>query len=166
MDISNIIYKSIIVSFYIIALTFVVTISILALNWIYNLEKIKCKCSKDWKRDFIKYYIYIYLVFIIVSVISFFIILVYPKIITSVYMKVFSIIKNVVGLLTLINIVISIIYIYNLKKENCICSEDIAREIYYIWNIISASVNLFVIFLFILFFIIMGIFLAFAKSKL
>ena len=42
----------------------------MALEWIMKLETTNCKCSEDFKRDYIKYYLYIYfanLAFIIIS---------------------------------------------------------------------------------------------------
>jgi hypothetical protein len=43
---------------------------------------------------------------------------------------------NFVGFL---NIIISIIFINKLKEINCECSEDIRREVYFIYNIVLAS---------------------------
>jgi hypothetical protein len=43
-----------------------------------------------------------------------------------------------VGLFGFANIVIAIVFINKLKEINCECSEDIKREIYFIYNIIGA----------------------------
>ena len=36
---------------------FIIVIYALILRYIYKLENIKCECSANWKRDFIKYYV-------------------------------------------------------------------------------------------------------------
>ena len=40
----------------------------------------------------------------------------------------------------IVNIVIVIIFINKLKEINCVCSEDIVREVYWIYNIILAAI--------------------------
>jgi hypothetical protein len=44
-----------------------------------------------------------------------------------------------VGLFAFANMIIAILFISKLKEMNCECSEDIKREIYFIYNIIIAS---------------------------
>jgi hypothetical protein len=106
---------------------------ILGLTWIVKLNDKECPCSKSWMREYIKYYLYyaIIISFILPMTIFF-----YPKIKTNIifmYIAVFS------AILAIANIAISIYYINNLKKEDCKCSEDYKREIYYVWNIIVAT---------------------------
>jgi len=119
-----------------------ITINISAILWIYKLENIDCKCSNNWMRIYIKYYL---LVIIPIMVITLFM-NVYLYINNMVY---FNIKNNLVSLYLFgvgflnifgfINIIISIIFINKLKEINCDCSEDIKREVYYIYNIIMAS---------------------------
>jgi ascorbate-specific PTS system EIIC-type component UlaA len=47
-------------------------------------------------------------------------------------------IRAVFSIFTIINIVIVIIFINKLKEINCECSEDIVREVYWIYNIVQA----------------------------
>jgi hypothetical protein len=50
----------------------------------------------------------------------------------------YRIFAGFVGLFGFANIVIAIVFINKLKEINCECSEDIKREIYFIYNIIGA----------------------------
>jgi hypothetical protein len=112
---------------YIIELPFI----IMALTWIHKLEEISCKCSDNWMRTYIKYFLYILFVKMIVSII----IHIYPKGIYA-YYRYFSLIFNVVAFA---NLIIVIIYIDELKTMNCVCSEDIRREVYWYYNIVALS---------------------------
>lgn len=118
-------------------------INVYAVMWIYRLEEIDCKCSNSWMRMYIKYYLH---VIIPVMVISMF---------TNVYLYsnslgasdltsgVFVFYRMFVGLVSLLgflNIVISIIFINKLKELNCECSDDIKREVYFIYNIVLAAI--------------------------
>jgi hypothetical protein len=126
-----------------VSITYIIAvgISVMVLTWIHKLEDTVCKCSVDFKRDYIKYYLYAYIVF---YTLWFFAIL---------YMMYFFYLNNILanGLISLVltlmqtflpifsilNIVFSIMYIWHLKEIDCKCSEDIRREIYYILNWIS-----------------------------
>jgi NhaP-type Na+/H+ or K+/H+ antiporter len=119
-----------------------ITINISAILWIYKLENIDCKCSNNWMRIYIKYYL---LIIIPIMVLTLFINVYlytnnmeYSDIKSNLLSLYFFIIGgfNIFGFL---NIIISIIFINKLKEINCDCSEDIKREVYYIYNIIMAS---------------------------
>ena len=138
-----------------IAMLIVFTIPIiiiysLTLQWIDKLEKTNCSCSEGSQRDFIKYYLYAYLVLIGLTVVIA-IISVFVEFSSMKFFKVFrpfiSLIRTLMAILSIANIIVSIIYISKLKEIDCKCSEDIRREIYYIWSIISLVVNA-VVFLF------------------
>jgi hypothetical protein len=47
---------------------------------------------------------------------------------------------GLVSLLGFLNIIISIIFINKLKELNCECSDDIKREVYFIYNIVLAAI--------------------------
>ena len=47
-------------------------------------------------------------------------------------------IRAVFSIFSIVNIVIVIIFINKLKEINCECSEDIVREVYWIYNIVLA----------------------------
>lgn len=130
----------------------------MTLEWINKLEVTQCKCSEDYKRDFIKYFLYFYLAFVVLNFINIIVVASYTfykvykgktpnKYVTSMgniiqpIWKVIS--KLILPVLFLINIVFSIMYIIQLKtlhsKLECLCSKDIRADIYYYWNIFIAS---------------------------
>ena len=119
-------------------------INIYALNWINKLENIpECKCSNNWMRSYLKYYLYIIIPFIIILLLLH--IYLYSNNLTqrSLYnnplFSIYQIFHWFVNIAGLINVVISIIFINKLKELNCECSEDVRRDIYYIYNIVLAS---------------------------
>jgi len=114
----------------------VITINILAIQWIYRLEEISCKCSEDWKRDYIKYFLIVYFFIIIIQIFSY---ILFGELIHK-YSKVFVGVLLIFGLFSYVNIAIAIIYINDLKNIKCECSEDTRREIYYYYNIIAAII--------------------------
>jgi hypothetical protein len=118
-------------------------INVNAILWVYKLEAIpECKCSDNWMRMYIKYYL---LVVIPIMIITLFInIYLYsnslgPSDITSSLFVMYRVFAGFVSFLGFINIIITIIFINRLKEMNCECSEDVRREIYFIYNIILAS---------------------------
>jgi len=144
----------------------VVIIYSLTLQWIDKLEKTNCRCSEGSQRDFIKYYLYAYLVLvgltIVIAIVSAFV-----EFSSMKFFKAFRpfvlLIRTLMAILSIANIIISIIYISKLKEIDCKCSEDIRREIYYIWSIISLVVNA-LIFLF-MFIAAIWIYFMFRKIK-
>jgi hypothetical protein len=113
-----------------------VAISIMALTWIHKLENIQCICSQDFKRDYIKYFLYVYLGINAISYITMIYIILRMKTdsISRPIQEFINIISAVLPIFSLINIIFSIMYIYRLKEIDCKCSEDIRREIYYVIN--------------------------------
>jgi hypothetical protein len=144
----------------------VIIIYSLTLQWIDKLEKTNCSCSEDSLRDFIKYYLYVYLILLGITFIIVFI-SVFVEFSSMKLFKVFtpfiSLIRTLMAILSIVNIIVSIIYISKLKEIDCKCSEDIRREIYYIWSLISIVINA-VIFLFMIIAAI-WIYFMFYKSK-
>jgi len=127
-------------------------ISIMALTWIHKLEEISCKCSEDFKRDYIKYFLYIYIVLIALGYLSTIGLLMgfkWGKMSPTVKFLV-NILKNLMFIALIINSIFAVIYIYRLKEIDCKCSEDIRREIYYVLNWINVAFIALVVFLSIL----------------
>jgi hypothetical protein len=110
---------------------FILGISVMALSWINKLEETMCKCSEDYKRDYIKYYLYVYILFLLLTIaIS------YVKLgKTAKQIMKFVNVVMIIGLI--LNTIFAIMYINDLR--NCKCSEDIRRDIYYYLNIIYIS---------------------------
>jgi hypothetical protein len=135
--------KSNVLIFAIIISLIALIINVNAIIWVYKLEAIpECKCSDNWMRTYVKYYL---LIVIPVIVIMLFInIYLYsnglgPNEISSSLYTMFRMFYGLVNFLGFINIIITIIFINRLKEMNCECSEDVRREIYFIYNIILAS---------------------------
>ena len=117
-------------------------INIYAIVWIYKLETIDCKCSNNWMRTYIKYYLHaiipIMSITLLINIYLYFNELTYSDIKNDLF-TFYRVIAGFVNFFGLVNIIISIIFINELKKINCECSEDIKREVYFIYNIIMAS---------------------------
>jgi hypothetical protein len=89
--------------------------------YVVRLEQIGCECSKDWKRDFIKYYL---LVIIPIMILKLFVDL--PVALAG--------LTFVFGL-TFIFVVFT--YIQELRKKKCECSKAPIRDILEIFNYIQ-----------------------------
>jgi hypothetical protein len=118
-------------------------INVYAIVWIYKLETIDCKCSNNWMRTYIKYYLHaiipIMSITLLINIYLYFNDLTYRDITNDLFTA-YRVIAGFVNFFGLVNIIISIIFINELKKINCECSEDIKREVYFIYNIIMASI--------------------------
>lgn len=118
-------------------------INVNAILWIYKLESIpECKCSDNWMRLYLKYYLF---VVIPVVFIQFFINMylfmndLRLSDITGSAFLMFRVFVGFVNFVGFLNIIIAIIFINKLKEINCECSEDIKREVYFIYNIVLAT---------------------------
>jgi hypothetical protein len=122
----------------------VIVIYSMTLKWIDKLEKTKCSCSNDYKRDYIKYYLYIYLAFVGLNILLIILFAIFVNNANAKILKLFRpfimIKKFIMPFFAIINIIFSIMYIHKLKELDCSCSEDIIREIYYYWNIIMVAI--------------------------
>jgi hypothetical protein len=118
-------------------------INVNAILWVYKLEAIpECKCSDNWMRTYVKYYLLVVIPFMIVMLLIQLYLystgLGHNDITSSLY-TMFRMFYGLVNFVGFINIIITIIFINRLKEINCECSEDVRREIYFIYNIILAS---------------------------
>lgn len=135
--------KSNVLIFGIIISLIALIINVNAIIWVYKLEAIpECKCSDNWMRTYVKYYLLI--VIPVITIMLFINIYLYsnglgPNEINSSLYTMFRMFYGLVNFLGFINIIITIIFINRLKEMNCECSEDVRREIYFIYNIILAS---------------------------
>ena len=135
--------KSGILLFIIIIGLFAISINISAILWIYKLENIECKCSNNWMRLYIKYYLHVIIPIMVISLLMNIYLYVNNMDYSNIQNNLLSLYFFFTGIFNIfgfINIIISIIFINQLKEINCDCSEDIKREVYYIYNIIMASI--------------------------
>lgn len=138
----------------IILLIIILLININASMWIAKLEKLNCACSDNFMRNYIKYFLFVMIPAIIVQL--FVAIYMYSNNINSICMSNTMLMfvgfsRFIFGIFYIINICIAIIYINRLKELNCECSEDIRREVYWIYNIILASIFCILIILMLIF---------------
>lgn len=117
-------------------------INVNAILWVYKLETIpECKCSENWMRTYVKYYLLVVIpVMVIMILINLYLFtnnLGHSDISSTLY-TMFRVFAGFVNFIGFINIIITIIFINRLKEMNCECSEDVRREIYFIYNIILA----------------------------
>ena len=115
--------------------------------YIYMLEKQGCKCSEDWRRDFIKYYLGFMIFMLLFS--AFFV--TYAKSKLKISKKVLASIDLVVILLNIVSFIIVFQYIHKLKTESCICSEGAPRtamEFLNYFNIASVMISIIIIIVF------------------
>jgi len=92
----------------------------LALKWVTDLEKKRCACSKDWRRDYMKY-------FFVAAILFQFVIL-------SKNVKIAKSLTIPMGLAILGYIGVSISYIVNLRKKHCGCSKSAERMVLLIYS--------------------------------
>ena len=111
----------------------VIVIQALIINYLYHLDSKNCKCAADYRRI----YIIVFLTLFVVDTILMSIPPVY-KLISS-NMTIYSIIRLILFIATIINIVFVYDYIRELKERRCKCSESVYRTILYVENIIEIS---------------------------
>lgn len=115
----------------------VLGIFLLAMTYTYldKLEKIGCACAEHPYRKFIKGYTVFAIVFLIVTI-------VFPpalatKTLGETVGKLYGLLTIPYYIATVVFFVLALIYARYLMKEKCKCSEDIRREILYIWSILE-----------------------------
>jgi hypothetical protein len=118
-------------------------INVYAIIWIYKLETIDCKCSDTWMRMYIKFFLHVIIPVMVIQMLVNIYLYSNNMSANDITNDMFTLYKMIVGfvnILGFLNIVISIIFINKLKEMNCECSEDIQREVYFIYNIVLASI--------------------------
>ena len=91
------------------------------LKYILDLEKKdNCECSKNKKRDFIKYYLMVSLGFSALSLLRLLTGFKFTSVVYKLFVSLFS-------FASLVNVVMMYLYTRELKKIECVCSEDWKR---------------------------------------
>ena len=100
--------------------------------YLYYLEKINCKCSLTFQRNYIYYYTII--IFIINAVTIFF-----QKKLKELALVILpiSIILLIAGI---VNIIYTFEYVNDMKKQNCKCSDSIIKDLMFILAILQSFV--------------------------
>ena len=107
----------------------------LILYYLNKLETIGCKCAMNYKRTYIMHYTIFNLGFGAASLVS------GGRLIDYIEKSSFAIpIILVLAVAGITNIVFTLMYVEELKKDNCECSESVFRTMMYILSIIGAVV--------------------------
>lgn len=108
---------------------------ILTYTYIDKLEKIGCDCSKHPYRNYIKGYTVfavIYIAFMFLLPLSW-----ATKNLGKGFANIYMIAIGIFTIISIIFFIYSLIYTRYLMKEKCKCSEDLRREILYLWSLIE-----------------------------
>lgn len=103
--------------------------------YIDKLEKIGCACAEHPYRKFIKGYCIFAIVFLAVTM--FLPADAVAKAVGPVGVGIMMVIRLVYTIVTLIFFILALIYVRYLMKEKCKCSEDIRRDVLYVWSILE-----------------------------
>jgi len=121
-------------------------INIYAIIWIYKLEKIECACSDSWMRTYIKYYLHVLIPIQAISLLMNIYLFstnnmkMLNELNQNTFLNAYVNFTKIISLFGVVNIFVVIVFINKLKEINCYCSEDIKREVYWIYNIIQLSI--------------------------
>ena len=97
----------------------------IVLSWIFKLES-QCNCSKDWRRDFIKYYSFTGVAVLLVTLAKF---------------RLPPVVMMTIGLAGLVNLYSVLSYIPMLNRNACTCAtEDDWRDNFIYWYMILSVV--------------------------
>lgn len=97
----------------------------IVLSWIFKLER-QCNCSKDWRRDFIKYYSFTGVAVLLVALAKF---------------RLPPVVMMTIGLAGLVNLYSVLSYIPALNRNACTCAtEDDWRDNFIYWYMILSVV--------------------------
>jgi amino acid transporter len=111
----------------------IIGIFLLALTYTFmdKLEKIGCACAEHQYRKFVKIYPIVAIVFLLITM------FVQPEALGKSMLPVFALLKFAYIITTIVFFVLALIYVRYLKTAKCQCSEDIRREVLYIWSILE-----------------------------
>ena len=105
----------------------IVALNIWILTYMFKLEKNNCKCALGWKHKFVQSMIMILLIY---QFISFFM---------DKESRVTKGIKMIMGVLAIVYIIITFMYVKELEDTDCKCSEDPARTTLKVLNYINIA---------------------------
>jgi hypothetical protein len=99
----------------------------IVLSWIFKLER-QCNCSKDWRRDFIKYYSFTAVAVLLATLAKF---------------RLPLVVSMTIGLAALVNLYSVLSYVPMLNRNACTCAtEDDWRDNFIYWYMILSVVML------------------------
>ena len=104
-------------------ITFVIAINAYLLNYINNLEKENCECSKHWQRDYIKYFSMVAIILSVLMIIT----SLSGLVVRGPLAGLLHFLRSILGIASLVNIFVLFHYSTGLRNKDCECSEDTAR---------------------------------------
>jgi hypothetical protein len=96
-----------------------------------KLEKIGCACAEHPYRKFVKIYPMVAIVYLLITM------FIHPRDLGKSFIPVFAIAKLIYIITTIVFFILALIYVRYLKTVKCQCSEDVRREVLYIWSILE-----------------------------
>lgn len=127
-----------------------VVLQTLIVNFLYKLESIGCQCAMDWRRQYIIFFL---ILSILYTLFAFFF---DPASL--------PLMQSIMVILGLVNVVVTLQYVYRLKKEKCECSESIYRDVMTFIAIFNAIVYSLLLSVIIFFFYTMASYVKTAKN--
>ena len=109
----------------------IIALHVVVLTYINKLENINCPCAEHPYRNFLKYYL---IVSIVILTINMFIPFVQPNAAVSGFLGFFLLLWVVA---TVAFYIMAVMYVRYLVKAKCECSEDVRRQVLYIWSILE-----------------------------
>ena len=119
----------------------ILIINLLILQYVLKLEKMSCECSKDWRRDYIKYFS---ILSIGIITLMFIVPLITKKYIKLIQTPIFRIVANIISIASLINVYSLFTYSQKIILEKCKCSNNWERSFIYYYSLIIMSIYIFI----------------------
>ena len=119
----------------------IILIGLFILNWINNLDKIKCECSNTDRKVFIKAWWFFIIVYYLFEV--FIYLLSGAKETLSDFIKDNNLLLGfnlIVGFVSALMIIVTYRYINYLKTSDCKCSQGRTQELLYIYSKINIAI--------------------------
>lgn len=108
---------------------------IITYTYIDKLEKIGCACAEHPYRNFIKKYCVFAIAYLAITM--FFPPAVAARTLGLELGAAYMFVKMAFGIATVVFFVLALIYVRYLMREKCKCSEDVRREVLYLWAILE-----------------------------
>lgn len=119
----------------IIASMVVIILMVITYTYIQKLEQIQCQCSVHPYRTYIKNYIVFAVIFLLFTM------FITPAMMARwfgmSFAAVFLVAEIMFTLGTFVFLIYALQYVRYLMREKCKCSEDVRREVLYVWSILQ-----------------------------
>lgn len=118
-----------------IASMVVIILMVVTYTYIQKLEQIQCQCSEHPYRTYIKNYIIFAVIFLLLTM------FITPGMVARTFGVSVAAVLPMVELLftiaTFVFLIYALQYVRFLMREKCKCSEDLRREVLYVWSILQ-----------------------------